>query len=120
MTEPIEIQRSDLPSSVEGREQATAPAAEGTARETARITLILTVDDERSLRYTEGSGEFILPRPVTVVSVRTDKEPGLRFALYRDRTVWTRPFYEADATPQEQPIEGGEGTVTVTVRPLPR
>ncbi|GIH21565.1 hypothetical protein [Rugosimonospora africana] len=120
MPEPKEIQRNDLPSPVQGRERATAEAAEEAARETARITLILTVEDGRSLRYTEGSGELILPQPVTVVSVRTDKDPGLRFALYRNRTAWTKPFYEADATPQEQPIEGGDGTVTVTVWPLRR
>ena len=87
---------------------------------TARITLILTLEDGRSLRYAEGHGELILPQAVTVVSVRTDKEPGLRFALYRNRTVWEKPFYEADATPKEQSVEGGHGTVTVTVRPLRR
>lgn len=104
---------------VQGRELATAQAAEEAAWLRARTTLILTAEDGRSLRHTEGYGELILPQPVTFVSVRTDKEPGLRFALYRSRAITiTTPFYEADATPQERPIEGGDGTVAVTVWPL--
>jgi hypothetical protein len=105
---------------VQGRARAAASAAKEDARRAARITLILTTEDGGSLRHTEGHGELILPQPVTFVRVRTDKEPGLRFALYRNRAITAKPFYEAEATPKEQPIEGGDGTVTVTVWPLRR
>jgi hypothetical protein len=119
------MQRSDHPGpdeedTVQGREGAAGQAAEEAAGPPAKVTLILTVEDGRALHYTEGYGEFVLPQPLTFVSVRTDKEPGLRFALYRSRAITAKPFYEADATPQEQPIKGGDGTVTVTMWPRRR